>query len=116
MTITADLTPGEGLLVRTTYDSGWTARTEGTKVDVSQDPVGFMLLEPEAPGRHKIVLEYHEPWDVRLGYLITAVSVLMLAALALRPVRQRLAMAASQAVRRLSLALAEEENDEHSDY
>jgi len=116
MTITADLAAGEGLLVRTTYDRGWTARTEGTRVDVSQDPVGFMLLEPEAPGRQQIVLEYHEPWDVRFGYLITAVSVLTLAALALRPVRQRLAMAASQAVRRLSLALAEEENDEHSDY
>jgi hypothetical protein len=116
MTITADLAPGQGLLVRTTHDRGWTARTEGTKVDVSQDPVGFMLLEPEAPGRQQIVLEYHEPWDVRFGYLITAVSVLTLAALALRPVRQRLAMAASQAVRRLSLALAEEENDEHSDY
>jgi len=62
------------------------------------------------------VLEYREPWDVRFGYLITAVSVLALAVLAIKPVRQRLAMAAAQAVRRLSVALAEEENDEDSDY
>ncbi|NIO68686.1 MAG: hypothetical protein GTN71_06485, partial [Anaerolineae bacterium] len=116
MTITADLAPGQGLLVRTTYYRGWTARAEGTKVDVSPDTVGFMLLEPEAPGRHEIVLEYREPWDVRFGYLITAVSVLALAVLAIKPVRQRLAMAAAQAVRRLSAALAEEDNDEDSDY
>ena len=116
MTITADLAPGQGLLVRTTYYRGWIARAEGTKVDVSPDTVGFMLLEPEAPGRHEIVLEYREPWDVRFGYLITAVSVLALAVLAIKPVRQRLAMAAAQAVRRLSVALAEEENDEDSDY
>ncbi|KKM75022.1 hypothetical protein LCGC14_1394420 [marine sediment metagenome] len=32
MTITADLAPGQGLLVRTTYHRGWTARAEGTKV------------------------------------------------------------------------------------
>ena len=116
MTITADLAPGQGLLMRTTYDRGWTARAEGTKVDLSPDPVGFMLLEPQAPGRQEIVLEYHEPSDVRLGYLITAVSVLALAVLALRPVRQRLAMAATQVMKRWSVALAEEENDEGSDY
>jgi hypothetical protein len=116
MTITADLAPGQGLLVRTTYYRGWTARAEGTKVDVSPDTVGFMLLEPEAPGRHEIVLEYREPWDVRFGYLITVVSVLALAVLAIKPVRQRLAIAAVQAVRRVSAALAEEENDEDSDY
>ena len=116
MTITADLAPGQGLLVRTTYDRGWTARAEGSKVDLSPDPVGFMLLEPQAPGRQEIVLEYHEPSDVRLGYLITAVSVLALAVLALRPVRQRLAMAATQLAKRWSVALAKEENDEGSDY
>ncbi len=116
MTITADLAPGQGLLVRTTYDRGWTARAEGTKVDLSPDPVGFMLLEPQVPGRQEIVLEYHEPGDVRLGYLITAVSLLALAVLALRPVRRRLAMAAAQMVKRWSVALTEEENDEGSDY
>jgi hypothetical protein len=115
MTITTDLAPGQGLLVRTTYDRGWTARAEGTKVDLSPDPVGFMLVEPQAPGRQEIVLEYHEASDVRLGYLITAVSVLALAVLALRPVRQRLAMAATQVMKRWSVALAEEENDEGSD-
>ncbi|MFQ5812380.1 MAG: hypothetical protein ACE5I2_04205 [Anaerolineae bacterium] len=116
MTIAADLAPGQGLLVRTTYDRGWTAQAEGTKVDVSPGPVGFMLLEPEASGHHEIVLEYHEPREVRFGYLIAAVSVLALAVLALRPVRQRLAMAASQIVRRWSAALTEEENDEGTDY
>lgn len=116
MTINTDLAPGQGLLVRTTYDRGWTARAEGSKVDLSPDPVGFMLLEPQAPGRQEIVLEYHEPSDVRLGYLITAVSVLALAVLAFRPVRQRLAMAATQVMKRWSVALAEEENDEGSDY
>ena len=116
MTINTDLAPGQGLLVRTTYDRGWTARAEGSKVDLSPDPVGFMLLEPQAPGRQEIVLEYHEPSDVRLGYLITAVSVLALAVLAFRPVRQRLAMAATQVMKRWSVALAEEENDEDSDY
>lgn len=116
MTIIADLATGQGLLVRTTYDRGWTARAEGTKVDVSPDTVGFMLLEPEAAGRQEIVLEYREPWDVRFGYLITAVSVLALALLALKPVRQWLAMAAAQAARWWSAALAEEENDEDSDY
>jgi len=119
MTITADLAPGQGLLVRNTYHQGWTARAEGTKVDVSPDPVGFLLLEPQAPGRQEIVLGYHVPWGVRFGYLITAVSVLTLAVLALRPVRQRLAMAAAQVLRRLSEVLAEaeeEENDEGSDY
>ena len=116
MTITADLAPGQGLLVRTTYDRGWTARAEGTKVDLSPDPAGFMLLEPQVPGRHQIVLEYHEASDVRLGYLITAVTVLALAMLAFRPVRQRLAMAATQVMKRWSVALTEEGNDEGSDY
>lgn len=116
MTITTDLVPGQGLLVRTSYHRGWTAWAEGTKVDVSQDPVGFMLLQPQAPGRHQIVLEYHEPWDVRFGYLITAITVLALAVLAVRPVRQRLAMAASEVVKRWSVVLAEEENDESDDY
>ena len=92
MTITADLAPGQDLLARTT--------AEGTKVDVLPDPVGFALLEPQAPGRQEIVLEYHEPSAVRLGYLIAAVSVLALAVLALRPVRQRLAVAAAQVVKR----------------
>ena len=116
MTITADLAPGQGLLVRTTYHRGWTARADNTDIDLSADPVGFMLLQPEAPGHHRIVLQYHDPWEVRFGYLITAVSVLALAVLAIRPVRQRLAMAAAQAVRRVSVVLAEEENDEGSDH
>lgn len=116
MTITADLAPGQGLLVRTTYDRGWTARAEGTKVDLSPDPVGFLLLEPEAPGRHQIVLEYHEPSAVRLGYLITAATVMALAVLAIKPVRQRLAAAVAQLVKRWSVALTEEEHDEASDY
>jgi len=116
MTITTDLAPGQGLLVRTTYDRGWTARAEGTKVDLSPDLVGFLLLEPEAPGSHQIVLEYHEPSSVRLGYLITVVTVLALAVLTLRPVRMRLAAAVAQVVKRWSVALAEEENDEASGY
>ncbi len=62
------------------------------------------------------VLEYHEPSDVRLGYLITAVTVLALAALALRPVRQRLAATVAQVVKRWSVALTEEESGEGSDY
>ena len=116
MTITADLAPGQGLLVRTTYDRGWTARAEGTKVNLSPDPVGFLLLEPEAPGRQEIVLEYHEPSAVRLGYLITAVTVLALAVLTYRPARKRLSAAFAQVAQRWSIALAEEGDDEGSDY
>ena len=116
MTITTDLAPGQGLLVRTTYDRGWTARAEGTKVDLSPDPVGFLLLEPEVPGSHQIVLEYHEPSSVRLGYLITVVTVLALAVLTLRRVRMRLAAAVAQVVKRWSVALTEEGDDEASDY
>ena len=77
LTIETDLGEGEAILVKMTYDGGWRVHSEGKRVLMKPDNLGFMLLEPE-PGEQVIKLRHDRVWDEWVGYGATGATLLAL--------------------------------------
>lgn len=76
ISIDAEVRPGEAILVKVTYDSGWRASAARTALRVRPDPLGFMIIEPDSPGEYEIILQHGRVWDEWVGYVVTALTVL----------------------------------------
>jgi len=83
MLVRASLAAGQSLLVQETWDPAWRATVDGRPLAVRKDPMGFMLVDPP-PGDRAIRLEFAMPLENRVGWGVTAVSLLALAGLFLR--------------------------------
>jgi hypothetical protein len=86
------LEPGQLLLVQETYDPAWKAHAGDRAIPIEKDAVGFLLLDP-GPGDHEILLRFGPPLENRMGAAISALALLVIAWLAIRPYRPGLASA-----------------------
>ena len=90
MLLRARLAPGQAILVQEYYDPAWQAWSNGKPLPIHADIMGFMVVEAP-PGEHPILLAFAMPTENRVGWLLTAISLLFLAVLAAdaMPVRKR---------------------------
>jgi len=75
--IRTDLTTGQGILVQMTYDPGFKAVSSLGRLKVEKDPLGFMVLIPAKSGSMEISLTHGKTWKIYLGYLTTAVAIIL---------------------------------------
>ena len=80
MLLRAKVSPGQAILVQETYDPAWQAWSNGKRLPLRADLMGFMVVE--APlGEPQVRLAFVMPAENRVGWVLTAISLLMLAAL-----------------------------------
>ena len=80
---------GQSVLVETTYDRAWHAYAEGKALPVYQDRGADFSVIDAPPGEHDIRLVFEMPLENRIGWLLTALSLGMVAALVTQPWRRR---------------------------
>jgi hypothetical protein len=73
--IEAEVGGDELVLVKTTYDRGWSASCQGKLLPVRPDPIGFMLIQTPSHGRWEIVLEHGRVWEEWFGYGLTTLTL-----------------------------------------
>ena len=83
MLLHAHVNPGQSLLVQETWDPAFQATSAGQRLPVRKDPVGFMVVDPP-PGDRDVRLEFVMPLENRLGWGVSALTLLALAVLAIR--------------------------------
>jgi hypothetical protein len=83
MVVHARLDAGESLLVQETWDPAWRAWSGGRPLAVRKDPMGFMVVDPP-PGDRAIRLEFVMPMENRVGWGLTALTLVVLAGLLIR--------------------------------
>ncbi len=71
--LSANIAPGEAILVKFNNDAGWRASNAATR----NDPIGFLLIEPN-PGQQTIRLRFGASWEAWLGRAITLFTILAL--------------------------------------
>jgi hypothetical protein len=86
MVLHAKIDAGQSLLVQETWDSSWRAWCDGKPLPVRKDVMNFMLVDPPA-GDRTVRMEFVMPTENRVGWGLTALTVLALAALAIRKER-----------------------------
>jgi len=74
---------GQSLLVQETWDPVWIASVDGEPLAVRKDVMGFMVVDPP-PGDHTVRLEFAMPMENRVGWGLTALTLLAIGLLALR--------------------------------
>jgi hypothetical protein len=78
--LSGELEENEAILVKMSFHRGWKACANGERLRIVPDPVHFMLIEPEHPGRVVIELRHgREIWDW-LGYGVTALALVLILA------------------------------------
>ena len=75
MTIEADVSPGQAVLVQETYDPSWHARSAGRDLPVHEDAIGFMWIDVP-PGRHLIDVTFETPPENQLGRILSVACLL----------------------------------------
>jgi hypothetical protein len=88
MLLRAKVAPGQAILVQETYDPAWQAWSNGTRLPLRADLMGFMVVAAP-PGEHQIRLAFLMPAENRVGWVLTAISLLLLALLAAQGMRAR---------------------------
>ena len=83
MLLQAKIAPGQSLLVQETWDPAWQAWSDGKRLPVRKDVMNFMVVDPP-PGDRTIRLEFPMPLENRVGWGLTALTAMALAALAIR--------------------------------
>lgn len=87
MLLHAKIAPGQSLLVQETWDPAWHAWSNGKRLPVRKDVMNFMVVDPP-PGDCTVRLEFTMPLENRIGWGLTALTVIGLAALATRKERR----------------------------
>ena len=77
------LDPGQSLLVQETWDPAWQATVDGRRLPVRKDIMGFMVVDAP-PGDRTVRLEFAMPLENRIGWGLTALTLLALAGLSIR--------------------------------
>lgn len=76
------VTEGEGIRVAVSFDKGFKAKdSEGKKLIITKDPLGFLVIKPDKAGPVKIALSYGPTLDFYLGWFIFAGGVVGIVAL-----------------------------------
>jgi hypothetical protein len=88
MLLRAKVAPGQAILVQETYDPAWQAWSNGTRLPLRADLMGFMVVEAP-PGEQRVRLAFVMPFENRVGWVLTGISLLLLAVLAAQGMRAR---------------------------
>jgi uncharacterized membrane protein YfhO len=88
MLLRAKLGPGQAILVQESYDPAWQAWSNGQRLPLHADAMGFMVVEAP-PGENRIRLAFVMPFENRVGWVLTGITLLLLAALAAQAIRTR---------------------------
>ena len=88
MLLRAKLSPGQAILVQESYDPAWQAWSNGQRLQIHADAMGFMVVQAP-PGQHQIRLAFLMPTENRVGWVLTAISLLFLALLSAQALRPR---------------------------
>ena len=91
--VTADVGPGEALLVQETYDPNWRAYEGDRAQAIRADAVGHMLIVLP-PGPHTIRMVFETPTEVAAGRAAGVVCLVLIAWIAIRPKKPRSVVAA----------------------
>jgi len=89
LNVSADIGPGEALLVQETYDPGWHAYEDGRAQPIRADAVGHMLIAL-SPGSHSIKMVFEAPPEVIVGRTAGILCLMLIALLAVRGQATRL--------------------------
>jgi uncharacterized membrane protein YfhO len=81
MLLRAKVSPGQAILVQETYDPAWQAWSDGQRLPLRADAMGFMVVAAP-PGERQVRLAFLMPAENRVGWVLTAISLLLLALLA----------------------------------
>jgi hypothetical protein len=88
MLLRARLSPGQAILVQESYDPAWQAWSNGQRLPIHADAMGFMVVGAP-PGEDQIRLAFVMPFENRVGWVLTGISLLLLMALAAQGTRAR---------------------------
>jgi hypothetical protein len=86
MVLHAKIDAGQSLLVQETWDPAWQAWVDGKRLPVRKDIMNFIVVDPP-PGDRTVRLEFTMPLENRVGWGLTALTAIALAALAIRKER-----------------------------
>ena len=86
MRLRARFEPGQSLLVQETWDPNWRASVSGKPLAIRKDVMGFMVVDPPA-GEQTVQFDFPMPLENRVGWGLTALSVVALGLLAFRKER-----------------------------
>ncbi len=81
MLLRATVAPGQTILVQESYDPAWQAWSNGQRLPIHADAMGFMVIQAPS-GEHQVLLAFVMPFENRVGWMLTGISLLLLALLA----------------------------------
>jgi hypothetical protein len=88
MLLRARVGPGQAILVQESYDPAWQAWSNGKRLPLRADAMGFMVVGAP-PGEDRVRLAFVMPVENRVGWVLTGITLLLLAALAAQGLRAR---------------------------
>jgi hypothetical protein len=88
--IHAAMRPGQVLSVQVAYSRGWKATASGRTIPVGKDGLGQIVLEPPAPGNYDIELLYGADREAILCRILSAATLLGVAATVIWGRRRRI--------------------------
>ncbi len=77
----ARVTAGQSVLVQETYDPAWHAYAGGHELPVHRDQGADFSVIDAPPGEHDIAFRFETPMENRIGWVVTALSLALAAAL-----------------------------------
>jgi hypothetical protein len=86
MVVHAKIASGQSLLIQESWDPAWQAWADGQRLPIRKDELNFMVIDPP-PGDRAIRLEFTMPLENRVGWGLTALTVIALTALGIRKER-----------------------------
>ena len=88
MRIQARVEPGQSIVVQESYDPAWQAWSQGRRLRLRPDAIGFMVIEA-SPGDQPILLRFATPLENQVGRVLTLLTILALLSLFASAVRAR---------------------------
>ena len=82
MRVRARVAPGQSILVQETYDPAWQAWSNGRRLPLRADLMGFMVVDAP-PGEREVRLAFVTPLENRLGRALTVITLILLTLLIL---------------------------------
>jgi uncharacterized membrane protein YfhO len=82
MLLRAFLQTGQMLLIQESYDPSWHAYLDETELEVREDGMGQMLVVVP-PGQREILMQFQLPMENFIGRIVTVLSLVAVAALAM---------------------------------
>jgi hypothetical protein len=88
MLVRAKLNAGQSVLLQETWDPAWQAWRGDARLGLRKDAMGFMVVDAP-PGDREIRLVFRMPLENRVGWVLTGISLAVLAGLFLELERSR---------------------------